>query len=566
MPSENLIETDVLIIGGGIAGCFAAIKARESKLDVTIVDKCTAGKSGASVAADRAWMVFNPEWGLDFDTCMNEFTIRGEYINNREWDEIVLKDSLKIYRDLISWGAKFTSDALDHVKEWPPFGNMRIIHRAIPPVLRQQAKKVGVKIIDRIMVADLIKQNGKLVGAIGFSYETSDLYIFKAKAIILTAGGSGFRPVGFGMWPITGDGEAMAYRAGAEITGKEFPDTHYSWADYPIWDVNRAADAAFPYFSDAEGKRVGIGSSLGWETNLSMEFVIHNGKGPIVWDLDAASAKDIESMKKRQADVHSPLQYERIGFDLERRGKIRCVGGANAGFSPPQTAGVFVVDTKGSTSLAGLYVAGDCGGTRLNGSYYSNPGLGTCPAAVTGRRAGMGAAEYALQTNRPILSEEELVRLKKIVSAPIERESGFNPRWVTLLLQNTMMPYFIISIKHAKRLQAALTIVEFIRDNFIPKLVANDPHELRLAHETKNMVLSAEMILRASLFRTESRGTHYREDYPQRDDPSWLAWTKVKEEQGIMQVLKEPLPKEWWPDLSQPYEKRYPMRFLGEVT
>ena len=147
---------------------------------------------------------------------------------------------------------------------------------------------------------------------------------------------------------------------------------------------------------------------------------------------------------------------------------------------------------------------------------------------------------------------------------PTERKSGFSPRWVTQLLQNTMIPYFILYIKHGERLRAALTIVEFLRDHLVPKLMAKDSHELRLAHETKNMILSSEMMLRASLFRTESRGTHYREDHPRRDDPTWLAWTKIKEEQGRMRVLKESIPKEWWPDLSKPYEERYPIRFPGE--
>ena len=103
-----------------------------------------------------------------------------------------------------------------------------------------------------------------------------------------------------------------------------------------------------------------------------------------------------------------------------------------------------------------------------------------------------------------------------------------------------------------------------MRDHLVPKLTAKDPHEMRLAHETKSMILNAEIKLRSSLFRTESRGTHYREDYPRRDDPNWLAWIKVKDEQGIMKLTKVPMPKEWWPDLSKPYEERYPVRFAGE--
>jgi succinate dehydrogenase/fumarate reductase flavoprotein subunit len=79
--------------------------------------------------------------------------------------------------------------------------------------------------------------------------------------------------------------------------------------------------------------------------------------------------------------------------------------------------------------------------------------------------------------------------------------------------------------------------------------MAKDAHEWRMAQETKNMALNAEMMLRASFFRTESRGHHYREDYPRRDDPTWLAYVKLKEEQGKMKVSKGTIPRDWWPDL-----------------
>ena len=116
-------------------------------------------------------------------------------------------------------------------------------------------------------------------------------------------------------------------------------------------------------------------------------------------------------------------------------------------------------------------------------------------------------------------------------------------------------------IKKEDRMNAVLTLVEFMRDYLAPKLMAKDPHELRLALETKNMILNAEMRLRASLFRTESRGCHYREDYPRRDDPNWLAWVLLKEENGEMTAFKKPIPEAWWPDLSKPYEERYPSTF-----
>ncbi|MFC1892008.1 twin-arginine translocation pathway signal protein, partial [Thermodesulfobacteriota bacterium] len=127
-----------------------------------------------------------------------------------------------------------------------------------------------------------------------------------------------------------------------------------------------------------------------------------------------------------------------------------------------------------------------------------------------------------------------------------------------------MIPYFIMYIKTEERMNAALTLVEFIKDHLSPKLTAKDPHELRLALETKNMILNAEMRLRSSLFRTESRGCHYREDFPRRDDDNWLAWVLLKEENGEMKMIKKDIPEEWKPDLSIPYEERYPIRLPGE--
>jgi len=133
-------------------------------------------------------------------------------------------------------------------------------------------------------------------------------------------------------------------------------------------------------------------------------------------------------------------------------------------------------------------------------------------------------------------------RLKEAVYAPLLRSGGFSPAFVTQMLRNLMVPYYIMQIKHGQRLQAALTLVEFLEDHLVAQMKARDAHDLRMAHEARNMALNAEMILRASLFRTESRGSHYREDFPRRSDPDWLAWTVLKEEEGGMKLFKLPIP------------------------
>ena len=131
-------------------------------------------------------------------------------------------------------------------------------------------------------------------------------------------------------------------------------------------------------------------------------------------------------------------------------------------------------------------------------------------------------------------------------------------------MQDALLPYFVMYVKRGDRLQAALTTVEFLRDGVVPKLLARDRHELRLAHETRNMVLNGEMRLRASLSREESRGCHYREDFPRRDDDVWLAWVLIREEDGRVALAREPVPEAWRPDPAVPYEERYPLRYPGE--
>jgi succinate dehydrogenase/fumarate reductase flavoprotein subunit len=237
------------------------------------------------------------------------------------------------------------------------------------------------------------------------------------------------------------------------------------------------------------------------------------------------------------------------------------------------TSGIVPVDDDCATQVPGLYAGGDSCGTCFIGASYSGFGFATMHAAATGARAGLGAAKEAKRLaaagtaaagDGGELDERVVNGATARLLAPLERKGGFTPHWVTQVLQNTLAPYFVLYIKKGDRLQTALNTVEYLRDHIVPKLYARDDHELRLAHETANMVTSAEMKLRSSLFRTESRGTHYREDYPGRNDAEWLAWVRLKDEDGAMKAFKEPIPAEWRPDAAKPYEQRYPMRLPNE--
>ncbi|MBW1912755.1 MAG: FAD-binding protein [Deltaproteobacteria bacterium] len=527
------METDVLIIGGGIAGCFAAVKAKEKGAEVILAEKGYVSRSGQTPFA-HCTAVFNPEWGHSLEDWMNQYYFRGEYINNREWTEIVLRDSFERYQDLISWGVEFVRDENGEIlKEQRPdlasVAPVWIEHGKfgfdwIKP-MRSKLVKSEIDLVERVTITDLLKQDGRICGAMGFSMDDNSLYIFRSKATILCAGAAGFKP--WGGWPIcnlTADGHAMAYRVGAEITGKEFVDYHPRSIEPSLRSEGGPPTRHMPLLN-SEGDEV---LSRGPDRPLDMDFEAHAGRAP-----------------------------------LKRGGRTMVTDGAN-GMSVHTQEGVWPVDTNCSAGIEGLYAAGDNLATMMVGANYSGMGNATATCSSTGARAGTAAAEYALQVKMKDIREEELERVREITLRPSERKGGFSPGWVTQLLQNSMMPYYISRIKHEDRLKATLTLVEFYRDHLVSKLTARDIHELRLAHETKNMVLNAEMRLRASLFRTESRGAHYREDFPRRDDPNWLAWVILKQEKGEMKVFKRDIPEEWRPDLSIPYEERYPTRFPGE--
>jgi len=574
---ENTIETDVLIIGGGIAGCFAAIKAKEHGVDVTLVDKGYIGRSGATPFGGAYLTVFNPEWGHDMDAWMNQISYFGEYVNNPEWNKIVFQESYARLQDMISWGVECYKQSNGEYVFWPPktpeemakfpLQAVKLVPRKHAKVLRAQAIKTGAKLMDRIQVTDLLKQDGKVVGAIGISTISEGTYIFKAKATVIAAGAAAFKPNGAPLAALTGDGQAMAYRAGAEITGKEWNDVQPSRAEFPSWKWHIRSNMDISYREtnykrfypkvNSEGDKISYGNFA--VINYDDVFEADAGRAPIFHDYGSDEAiyraivAGTEGQPRKQADL-----------DADKLGRVRVVLGNGLGMSVHMSEGIWPINTDCATRLPGLYAAGESCGARIGGSTYYGNGCGFPGASTTGAKAGIAAAEYALKMKKSTVDGDEIERLKKIVYAPTERKGGFSPSWVTQILQNTMVPYWVLYVKHEARLKATLTQIEFIRDRIVPKLTAKDAHELRLAHETKNMVLCAEMKLHSSLFRTESRGTHYREDYPHRDDPGWLAWVKIYDEQGEMTLSKEPIPEKYWPNLSLPYEERYPFKFPGE--
>ncbi|MCG3189909.1 MAG: hypothetical protein LKCHEGNO_02448 [Burkholderiaceae bacterium] len=577
MPSEKLIQTDVLVIGAGMAGFFAAMKAKEQGLDVTLTDKAFAGKAGSTHFSEGDIIYFRQDLGHNAKEWVEQISKNCEYLNNREWDEICLLEAEERYDDLVSWGVQFyEKDGKLYVFGTPkdtgvgaPGSAYQMIaqqNRKFAPTMRSRALEVGVRVLDRLMITELLEQDGRVVGAVGFNTNSGDLYVVKSKATILATGSSSLKAGAYPVYSYTGDGEIMAYKVGAAVASKEFM---YGVTYYRA-EVQRARESGKAEISkhaldESYRYPFAIGGDFsGWfnKPNINAEgepvvfpaWEAHAGKAPLYLDFSSASGWLMKDYLKR---IGTP-QADKIGLDIRRGMQIKWPSSRIMTNAIWNGSGVWAEDKNCSVGVPGLYAAGNSCGTMASGAMYGGMGFASTHAMVTGARAAMGAAAYIAQNTDFSVSPQEVARAKAEVCRPFERKGGFSPEWVTQTLHGLTIPYYFLDIKHEKRLQAALTLVEFLREHIVPKIRAESPHEWRLAHETANMVTIAEMRFRSSLFRTESRGNHFREDYPKRDDPNWLAWVKVKKADEQMSLIKVPIPRAWWPDLSKPYEELYP--------
>jgi succinate dehydrogenase/fumarate reductase flavoprotein subunit len=171
---------------------------------------------------------------------------------------------------------------------------------------------------------------------------------------------------------------------------------------------------------------------------------------------------------------------------------------------------------------------------------------GLAAAATSGGRAGRSAAAMAAEGTDVRAEREQVERLRQRAFEALERSSGVEPETVLLDLQEQVIPYDRLLLRHGDRMAAALERVERIRDEDLPRLQAYDLHYLRLCHEVENLTLAAELQLKASIQRTETRNI-LREDYPYTDNENWLKWIMVRRDDGAQKWWTEDIPIERYP-------------------
>ncbi len=609
---EQEIETDVLIVGGGIAGCWAAISAAREGLKVALVEKGDTIRSGAGGPGCDHWCnaPANPLSNVDPDEWALHMADRpytngiGLQIQNREnWDTLLEMEQIggKIRDTKDEYVGAIGRDKKTKLMISPRYGKshsylsaedikfksnpkskrnnvvIRVWGNTFKPALKKECQRLGVKIFDRVMATSLLTENGvqggRVIGATGFNNRTGEFLIFKSKATVLSAAGAG------SIWlistelggycnmhsrAISGDGTAMAWRAGASLTMMESTGALPIATGYKHKWYTGAGDASYENVPiiDANGKRVPW-PIQGWEDYGEMipppeveEAIrqgILKGKYALPFYGDFPAMPDVE----RRATWNLMLQEEstvkiitntfnKAGYD-ESRDLLQSYKYLE-GKSLPQwrgagNAGGLIVDWNLKTSLDGLYAAG--------GSMFSAEDHSFC--AATGRYAGRKAADYARQTGKPKVSREQINREKARVYAPVKRSSGVEWKELHAGIARVMQ-YYVGEFLTENLMKMGMGALQKIEKESVPLLFAMDPHKLMRSLEDTSMLTYAQIIINAMLARkASSMPLNFRRiDYPALDPPDWNHFITIKLENNKVKTGK--LPQVFWGNMKKQYE------------
>lgn len=564
----EVISTDMLIVGGGLAGLTAALKAKEEspELSVLIVEKQTVGWSGAAPRGGMVIWVLSPE--DDVDKLM-KFHVNnlGYYLNDQELLYEYASGAYERIEKLAEWGVEMPRNAKGNIEITkvfqPPFflpeyWSYVCVDSDMLVPLRTTARKKGVKILNKVQVVDLLKHRDRVVGAVGFNIIDGRFYIFKAKSTILANGLCGDRTDLFAA--SCGDGVAAAYRAGAAMRNAEFGsmvgfrlrEGYTSCGTYYTISFIHSP-MSYDSLTNAAGERLSKRynkTKIGPDFLLDIEKELNEGRGPVYVDVD-------ESMRKTQKQILETKDYwPRKKFTsienhhvekVKQYGKNpvpRAEGAISAGAGH---CSAVKVDHDMKTTLDGLWAIGDTSmaGSGWPGAIMAPPG-GMCGSGLGNAmfmaiKGAPPAARSVTQAPTPKVDYAEVKKLKESIFAPIRRDKGISADEVMSALKDAITPPKYHLHRNKTNLETLLSRLEEVKQR-LPELYAKDYHNLCKCHEAVSMTIGPELNFNAALNRTESRGTHAREDYPKRDDANWLKWIIIKQEAGKMVITTEPVP------------------------
>jgi succinate dehydrogenase/fumarate reductase flavoprotein subunit len=539
---------DILVIGGGIGGLTAAVSIKEldPALEVMIVEKQTAGYSGKANKGGGVLQYFDLTRIKPEEFVAYHANAIGCFLGDQELMATYVAMNNLMLDKLVEWGARLPKreDGSYAVIPTGPMTAIIGVDLDITLKVRQTAEKMGVRIFDKLPVSDLLTNHGKIAGAVGYSLLDGTFHTFNAKAVVLATGSQNYR-IG-PMWSSgRGDGIAAAYRAGAEMRNAEFGNfaqlvkvrSHQEVVYGENFMYNKQDVHVTRNFRTGPEPDISSTAIEEWYRQMSAD------QGPITLKQEHSGGGLSGLWDRPYGQAFWRLNEESAAAadtDME-------VCPMLIGEQSPVKVGHNMM-----TTIPGLFAVGDVSycGSAAPGAVPAPPGRnrgsGILNAVFAGIMCAPGAAETAHNAGFPAVDEQQIETCAERAYAPIRRENGVKAKEVVRLVQKAIGPMEQSVYMSAHRIETALRYVEKAKA-MLSQLQAGDFHELLSCHEAEAAVLSAEMQLRASQMRKESRGWFLREDYHETDNQNWLKWIIVKKQGQEMTLTTEDVPYEKWP-------------------
>lgn len=579
--SEQIIEADVLVIGGGIAGARAAVEAAGAGADVTLITKGIFG-SGTSVgpivcAAVGPWSTPEDSKELHFEGVV----VNGRrFLCDQELAKILVEEAPDRLIELESYGHLWDRDENGDITPFPEFvEELRLpeeLHhyyqnryissvrqgmyfgytgRNVLDVLRAETRRREVRVLEETTGIRLLTDQGQVIGALALDYLYGRWLIIKAKSTIVATGSISqlWYPWGLAAREMTGDGVAMAYRVGAVISDLELMMTAYLPSVAPSWSgrhkLLQSVIEASPHYQpeyqirwiNAKGEEFlknyppevpQTYEELYLKVIRGVHTELDEGRGPLYMDYRSLP-------KEFLADV-APFILQMMDKLNRKEGDYLLEVGPN----PMWSFGGIKINGRCESSVPGLYACADAANCTKDGLGASVAcGLTTC--LVFGTRAGRFAAERARTMNRLAINPTEVEETKARSKSWLERSNGITPLQVKLKLGRIMRTH--MHLKNEPGMLKAMEKLVELKSEMLPTLVVKSRsgrynYEMVEAFEIENMLDVAQMIVQASLTRKESRRHMFiREDYPHRDDQNWLKHIHIQKVDDKMTLTTVPV-------------------------
>ncbi len=543
-PGWQTIDTDLLVIGGGVAGSMAAIPALEAGLKVTVCEKGrvldNCGSVGCGVDHYLTVMESGPEWDTP-EFLLKHLPDLTDGIVDMEVAGRVIHEMPRILRKIEGLGVDFKDPRTGEYSRHPSFGLPGAYHINFDGTdfkrrIGKHVRSGKATLMMRTMAVQLLVKDNRAYGALAFNFRTGEWFAIRAKAVALTAGdvnriSQNASGLSFDSWHFpynTGDAQAMGYRAGAALANMEFVEATLTPKGFSAQGLNALVSMG-AYFLNKSGERFMFRYDKKGENArraVLADAVVNEyllGNGPIYVDVRHLPAEELDHMEETlQIDRYTlPAFYRQKGLSFREDVIEISISELSIRRSGVYFRGSgLAVDTSGETSIEGLFSAGDC--ATVSG--------GIAGAAVLGHIAGEGAVVRMRGTNGalPDIDWDAAELIRADAQAGLNRDDGIPWKSFESEVRQTVTDY--VGVRRTdKGLRMALdTLVSLAAKE--SRLAADDLHGLMRIQETRSIRLNTEIMATAAIARheTRTRSAHRRLDYPEADNENWRKFVVVE--------------------------------------